>query len=53
VINHWRDIRDQALRPIYPVKVIEEYLIEQAMFMEMERIADRAYLKDRIEQEFS
>jgi hypothetical protein len=53
VINTWRAIRDQALRPIYPIPAIEEYLTEQALMLTAERIAERAYLKERIEQEFS
>jgi hypothetical protein len=50
--NHWRAIRDQALRPIYPISAIEEYLTEQALMLTAERIAERAYLKERIEREF-
>jgi hypothetical protein len=48
----WRDIRDQALRPIYPIPVIEQFLVEQAVILTAERIADRAYLRERIVEEF-
>ena len=50
--NAWIDLRDQALRPIYPVAVIEQFLTEQAVLLAAERIAERAYLRERIEEEF-
>jgi hypothetical protein len=46
--NAWRDIRDQALRPIYPIPVIEQFLVEQAVLLTAERIADRAYARELI-----
>jgi hypothetical protein len=52
VINHWRAIRDQALRPIYPIPAIEAYLTEQALMLTANRIAEREYLRERIEREF-
>lgn len=48
----WRDIRDQALRPIYPVPVIEQFLSEQAVLLCAELIAERAYLRECVEQTF-
>jgi hypothetical protein len=50
--NVWRDLRDQALRPIYPVPVIEQFLTEQAVILAAERIADRAYLRELVQEEF-
>jgi hypothetical protein len=47
-MNAWRDIRDQALRPIYPIPVIEQFLTEQAVLLAAERIADRAYARELI-----
>jgi hypothetical protein len=49
-MSRWQDIRDQALRPIFPVQAIADYLDEQAVILSAERIASRAYVKDRIEQ---
>lgn len=48
--NAWIDIRDNALRPIYPVEVIEQHLIEQALILCAERIAERAYCRDRVRE---
>lgn len=50
--NAWIELRDQALRPIYPIPVIEQFLTEQAVLLTAERIAERAYLRERIEEEF-
>jgi hypothetical protein len=50
--QRWRDIRDLALRPVYPVEAIERFLSEQAAVMFAERLVERAYLRERIEQEF-
>ena len=51
--NAWIDIRDNALRPIYPIPVIEQHLIEQALILTAERIAERAYVRERVEEMFS
>jgi hypothetical protein len=47
-MNAWRDIVHQALRPIYPIPVIEQFLTEQAVLLAAERIADRAYARELI-----
>jgi hypothetical protein len=47
-MNAWRDIVHQALRPIYPIPVIEQFLTEQAVLLAAERIADRSYARELI-----
>jgi hypothetical protein len=53
MINAWREVRDQALRPIYPVPVIEQFLVERAAIMFAERVVERAYVREQIMEAFS
>lgn len=48
--NTWIDIRDNALRPIYPAWLIEQHLTEQALLLTAGRIAERAYARERVKE---